>query len=273
VGSHRILAALQPAHNVTGRDESTQGTPKASQQKIDSKDSPYVAILIGLDQYRDTWPKAYRVSTGQLKALKNTLQTTGVFAEKNIRVLQGSHATRTDIEEALLSWGRKRLGKDSVLIFHFSGQALKHPTTGEVYLVPFEGSPAASSKRLISLRTLQRVLGKLDNRVTLLILDTPVTPLLRRAGTIGSNGTIPIKWTSGLPLSQQSGATIIQVRQYDRRREEGPANLLSGLFGRADNNGNGIITLEEFLDDIKARAEVTSVPSKNSPEAFIPLAK
>jgi len=273
VGSHRILAALQSATPTTGQRNSTQFTSKAPQQKIDPSGNTYVAILIGLDQYREKWKKAYKIPKGQLQALKNTLQTTGVFSEKNIQVLRGSHATRTDIEEALLSWGRQRLGKDSVLIFHFSGQALSHPTTGEVYLVPFEGSPTASAKRLISLRTLQRVLGKMGNRLTLLILDTPATPLLRQVGTIGTNGSIPIKWTSGLALSPQGGTKVIQVRQKFRRTNEGPAELLAGLLGRADANGNGTITVEEFLEDVKPRAEITSAPPRESPEALIPLAQ
>jgi len=273
VGSHRILAALQSATPTTGQRNSTQFTSKAPQQKINPSGNTYVAILIGLDQYRDKWKKVYRIPKGQLQALKDTLQTTGVFSEKNIQVLRGSHATRTDIEEALLSWGRQRLGKDSVLIFYFSGQALSHPTTGEVYLVPFEGSPTASAKRLISLRTLQRVLAKMGNRLTLLILDTPATPLLRQTGSIGANGSIPIKWTSGLALSPQGGTKVIQVRQKFRQRNEGPAELLAGLLGRADANGNGTITVEEFLEDLKPRAEITSAPPRESPEALIPLAQ
>ncbi len=273
IGSHRILAALQSATPTTGQDTSAQFTSQPPQQKIDPSGNTYVAVLIGLDQYRDKWKKAYRIPKGQLQALKDTLQTTGVFSEKNIRVLRGSHATKTDIEEALLFWGRQRLGKDSILIFHFSGQALSHPTTGEVYLVPFEGSPTASAKRLISLRTLQRVLAKMGNRLTLLILDTPATPLLRQIGPIGANGSIPIKWTSGLALSPQKGTKVIQVRQKYRRRNEGPAELLAGLLGRADANGNGTITVEEFLEDVKPRAAITSAPPRKSPEALIPLAQ
>ncbi|MDT7043409.1 caspase family protein [Candidatus Nitronereus thalassa] len=270
VGSHRIVTALQSANPSGGQVPPVQGAttpaPKSSSNK-------YVALLIGLDQYREKWPKAYKVQKRQLQGLKDTLRTTGLFSDDNIRVLQGSHATRTDIEEALLSWGRQRLGKDSVLIFHFSGQALSHPTTGEVYLVPFEGSPTASAKRLISLRTLQRVLGKMENRLTLLILDTPVTSLLRQAGSVGPNGSIPIKWASGLPLSSQEGTKVIQIRHNPRGRNDGPAEILAGLLGRADANGNGTITLAEFLDDVKSKSEITSPPPKQSPEALIPLAQ
>ena len=272
VGSHRILAPLQSGTPTTGQGPSSQRASKPSQQKTKVSGNRDVAILIGLDHYRDKWPKAYKIQKGQLQAMENTLRTTGVFSNDHIRVLQGSHATKTDIEEALLSWGRQRLGKDSVLIVHFSGQALNHPTTGEVYLVPFEGSPTASAKRLISLRTLQRVLGKMDHQLTLLILDTQPTPIRRQSGTMSSNGSAAIKWTSGIPISSQEGTKVIQIRQT-RHRGEGPAELLAGLLGRADANGNGTITVGEFLDDVKSKAEITPIPSKNSPEASIPLAQ
>ncbi len=272
VGSHRILAALQSGTPTTGQGSSSQLASKPSQQKPTVSGNKNVAVLIGLDQYRDKWPRAYTIKKGQLQAMRDTLRTTGVFSDDNIRVLQGSHATKADIEEALLSWARRRLGKDSVLIVYFSGQALNHPTTGEVYLVPFEGSPKASAKRLISLRTLQRVLAKMDHQLTLLILNTQATPILRQGGTISSNGSAAIKWASGIPISSQEGTKVIQIRQT-RQRSEGPAELLAGLLGRADANGNGTITVGEFLEDVKPRAEITPIPSNNSPEASIPLAQ
>lgn len=271
VGSHRILAALQSPTPTGKQDASRQLFSSPQQQKIGHFRNKYVAILIGMDRYRDTWRQAYRVRTGQMKVLKDTLQTTGLFSETNIRMLRGVQATKTDIEEVLLSWGRQRLEKDSILIFHFSGQAVSHPATGEVYLVPFEGSPKASLKRLISLRTLQRVLRKLENRLTLLILDTPVTSLLRQSGAISTNGSIPTRWTSGLPLLQKQGTKVIQIRKKSLKSNDGPAELLAGLLGQADANRNGTITLGEFLHDVHSISEITAAPSKHSSEALLPL--
>ena len=271
VGSHRILAALQSPTPTGKQGASRQLFSSSQQQKIGHFRNKYVAILIGMDRYRDTWRKAYRVRTGQMKVLKDTLQTTGLFSETNIRMLRGVQATKTDIEEVLLSWGRQRLGKDSILIFHFSGQALNHPATGEVYLVPFEGSPKASVKKLISLRTLQRVLGKLENRLTLLVLDTPVKPLFRQSRSTGTNGAISIKWTSGLSLSKKQSARVIQIRKTSPHKTDGPAKLLAGLLGQADRNGNGTVTLDEFLHDVNSISEITSTPIKNSFDSSLPL--
>ena len=59
--------------------------------------------------------------------------------------------------------------------------ALVDPKTGEAYLSPYEGSISGSRKRLISLRSLHRVLQKLSVKLTCLFLDTPVVQLLGTA--------------------------------------------------------------------------------------------
>ena len=145
---------------------------------------------------------------------------------------------------------------------HCSGQVLSHPTTGEVYLVLFEKSHTASPKRLLPLH---RVLGKLENRLTILILDTPI---IRRPY---QDGTISIKWTNGLPLSPQEGTNIIQVRHKKRQNNAVPAKLLAWFSGKADANGNETTTVEEFLEDLEPLAEITSSLPKNSPTLLIPL--
>lgn len=273
IGSHRILATLQPGsgHSTpradVGKMAPVPGLKKAG--KTGGK-TDYLAVLVGMDQYHDTWPGAYRTRRGQVAALTQTLQTTGLFTNQTIRILEGSRATRTDIEETLLTWGQRRLGQDGVLIFYFSGQALNHPKTGDVYLVPFEGSPNATAARLISLRSLQRVLAKLDNRLTLLILDAPVTPLDVTGGS-GFDEAVPTQWA--IPQSDHEGTPVIQIRKIRRRETGDRADVLAGLFGRADADNNGTITVGEFLNDVSAVAEITPMLPATAPEASIPLSQ
>jgi len=273
IGSHRIIAALRPSRATGQQDASTRTFSSPDPENSYPSKNKYVAILIGMDRYRDNWRQSYQVQTNQIESLKNTLETTGLFSNNNIRILRGSRATRSNIEKALLSWGRQRLEKDSLLIFHFSGQALSHPTTGEIYLVPFKGTPHASAKRLISLRTLQRVLGKLGNRVTLLVLDTPVTPLHLQSKSFDTQRSTQIRWTGGLAHSQKRRTKVIQIRKHSPRNNHGPAEIFAGLLGQADANGNGTITLGEFLQNLHPISEITSVLSKNSSEFTIPLAQ
>lgn len=273
IGSHRILATLQPGsgHSTpradVGRIPPVPGLKKAGTA---GEKTNYLAVLIGMDQYRDTWPGAYRTRRGQVAALTQTLQTTGTFTDQTIRILEGPRATRTNIEQTLLTWSQRRLGQDGVLIFYFSGQALNHPETGEVYLVPFEGSPNAPAARLISLRALQGILAKLDNRLTLLILDAPVTPVRVTGGT-GFDKAVPTQWA--IPPSDHDGPHVIQIRKIRRRATADRSDVLAGLFGRADADDNGTTTVGEFLNDVSAMAEITPMLPADAPEAGIPLSQ
>ena len=274
VGSHRILATIRSGRRRStpradvGRATAVPGTNKRKA----GEDISYLAVLVGMDRYRDTWPGAYRTRRGQMAALTQTLQTTGLFTGQTIRILEGSRATRTDIEKTLITWSRRRLRQDGVLVFYFSGQALNHPKTGEVYLVPFEGSPNATAARLIPLRSLQRVLAKLGNRLTLLILDASVTPL-RVPGGIGLGEAAPTQWTKGLPRPGHNGTQVVQIRKIRRRETGDRSDVLAGLFGRADADGNGTVTVGEFLNDVSAMAEITPRLPATAPEARIPLSQ
>lgn len=273
IGSHRILATLQPGSgHPTPRADGGRIPPVPELKKAGTarEKTDYLAVLVGMDQYRNTWPGAYRTRRGQVAALTQTLQTTGLFTDQTIRILEGSRATRTDIEKTLLTWSRRRLGQDGVLIFYFSGQALNHPETGEVYLVPFEGSPNATAARLLSLRSLQRILATLDNRLTLLLLDAPVTPLHVTDGA-GFDKAVPTQWA--IPQSNHDGTHVIQVRKIHRRETGDRADVLAGLFGRADADDNGTITVGEFLNDVSAMAEIAPMLPATAPEARIPLSQ
>ena len=268
IGSHRIVAPLQPGTAALGAQAGiSKPQPPITKPTPPAADA-YVAMLVGMDAYQDTWPQAYRIPEDHLTALRDTLQTTGLFPEQNIRVLQGSHAAKADIEQTLLTWVRQRVGKESVLVVYFSGQAVKDQTNGEVYLVPYEGSPEATTKQLISLRTLQRLLGKLHNRLTLFILDTPI------ASQGGQNASVDgssVRWTSG--LSEQDETPVIQLRKRHGQENGKPADVLAGLSGSADGNQNGTITVGEFLENASESSEITLLLPDSSPLLALPLTR
>ena len=257
-GSHKILAALGPGTPVAPSPIASP-TPPIPQERPRPALNPsqYYAIIVGIDQYRDPWPQAHQIPRRHLEGLLGTLRTTGTFSNDHIRVLHGSHATRADIEEALLSWAKTQLTPNSVLLFYFAGHAVADPDDGEVFLVPYEGSLKASKKRLISLRSLQRVLGKLNIKLSILILDTPVMQYLDTGNLVGLNGAAPANWHGTLSGSlNQESSRVIQAKTTLKATNLDPAQLLSGLLGRADRNHDGRITVEEFLQDLQNFAEI-----------------
>lgn len=264
IGSHRIVAPLQPGTRGSGAQSS-----RSKMREKPRDDNAYVAMLVGLDAYQDPWPEAYRTPEGLLMTLRETLRSTGLFPNRNIRVLQGNNAAKADIAKTLLTWVRQRIGKESVLVVYFSGQAVQDQGNGEVYLVPYEGSPEASTKRLISLRTLQRLLGKLQNRLTLLILDAPIA---KQAGPNASaDESSRVRWISG--LSRDDKTPVIQLRRRPGQEMGNPANILAGLSGNADGNKNGTITVGEFLESASESIRITRLLPDSSPLLALPLAR
>ena len=269
VGSHRILVPLRagsPAPQATDTPAAAHAPPVIKETRAPGE--AYVAVLIGMDAYRDDWPNAYHIPTGRMKTVRERLQAVGTFTEPNMRILEGRHAAKSDIEEALFTWGRQRIGAESVLLVYFSGQAVKNPATGEVYLVPHEGSPDASANRLISLRTLQRALGTFDNRLTLLLLDAPLIPLSNPARGPVANESRPVRWDGGLP---QDHASLVQIRHVPEPGNSDPAGVFAGLVGGADDKH--AITVGEFLEVAARASEVTHMLPTSSPMLNIPLAR
>ena len=275
-GSHKILAAIGPGiQTAQATTPQTTNQPKVRKSKRAGLDhSRYYALIVGVDRYRDPWPNAHQIPRKDLKGLLDTLRTTGTFPKKHIRVLYGSHATRADVEETLLSWAKNHMGPDSVFLFYFAGHAAADPENGDVYLIPYEGSLKASKKRLISLRSLQRVLGKLKIRLSLLLLDTPVVQSLTSGKRVGMNGSPPANWKGNLSSgSKTQGTRVIQIKTNLDKSNPDPSKLLSGLLGRADRNGDGRITVEEFLLDLQHEADIIPPSAKNIREKNIILAQ
>ncbi|GJL50411.1 MAG: hypothetical protein NPIRA01_16380 [Nitrospirales bacterium] len=280
-GAHTILAAIQPG--TSSFQQTPQKSMLPSPEDGNSKNPPETtpeeisnyALVVGLNEYRDPWPQANQVSAQQIQRLAGVLGETGSFTEDRIKVLNGSHATRTDIEETLFTWAKHQLTSDTIFFFYFAGHALVDPEKGEVYLVPYEGSLTASKKHLISLRSLQRVLGKLKVKLSLLFLDTPVAQYLDDTGTaVGLNGATPPNWRASISSMDSSRPLIIQIRRLaEEKIKQEPTRLLAGLRGKADHNQDGTVTLGEFLKNLESIAEVIYTESQALPHLNTPLAQ
>src|SRR5262245_15493917 len=132
------------------------------------------AVIVGLSQYRAPWP-------GWQNGLSfDTKETVSVFVdsldvpEGHTLLLQDELATQTDVEAALTLWLPKRVTRDSMVFFYFAGHVLANARTGEIFLMPYDSTLQSSQSRLLSLRLLQSHLLKLETRLVVAIIETPV---------------------------------------------------------------------------------------------------
>ena len=251
-----LVAAMVPR----GGPPSSASSPAARQAPTTSgrgSDPDRYAVIVGLSLYRSPWP-------GWRDGLAfDPKQTVSMFAgsldvpEGQTLLLQDELAAQADIEEALTLWLPKRVAKGSLVFFYFAGQTVADPTNGEVFLIPYDATPASSPFRLISIRFLQSRLQKLGARLAIAIIDSPITA--RPPSKNGKIKSVAPNWIADLDGSSGLKArTVMQVsRMQGTSRSQ--TSLLAGLTGPADLDHDGVVTVGEWLRWLRGTA-VTAPP-------------
>ncbi len=227
------------------------------------------AVIVGLGQYRTPW-------LGWRDGLSfDTKETISRFAESlqvpeaHTLLLQDELVTQANVEEALALWLTKRVTKDSLVFFYFTGHARANSTTGEIFLMPYDTTPQSSLTRLISLRVLQKRLLNLGARLVVAIIDAPVA-------MDAKNSTIrhaAPNWIGDLDGSAKVGTgTIIQVSSR-RPLSQAHQSLLSGLTGKADLDKDGTVTVGEWLRSLLSIAVTAPTLPPDLSIQSIPLSR
>lgn len=210
------------------------------------------AIVVNVGLYRSPWAGWREGLSLETKDTAPTLARTFNVPDNQTLLLQDELASQADIEEALASWLPKRTGKESIVFFYFSGQTLADAKTGEVYLIPYDGTPASSRTRLISLRWLQSRLQKLGAKLALAVIDTPISTGAESKD--GKTRSVAPNWTADLGGSSgPSTPTVIQITRTPGAPSQ-PQGLLSGLSGEADLDHDSVITVGEWLRSLRGNA-------------------
>lgn len=276
IAASPVLPAADSAATVPARIATAPATVMPAAQPTPTVTAPgqdpnRYAIVVNVGLYRSPWA-GWR--DGLLFESKETVPALGRslnVPDQQTLLLQDELASQADIEEALASWLPKRIGKDSVVFFYFGGQGLADAKTGEVYLIPYDGTPASSRTRLISLRWLQSRLQKLGAKLALAIIDSPVStgvePKDGKTRSVAPNWTADLGGTSG-----PSTPAVIQITRAPGAPIQ-PQGLLSGLGGEADLDHDSVITVGEWLRSLRGNAATVPTLPPTVAVQSIPLVR
>lgn len=127
-----------------------------------------VAVVVGIEKYRSLPSSDY--SRQDAEKVTDYLVALG-YPRRNIELLTDERATRTDLEKALEVWLPSRLKDGGKVLIYYSGHGSPNPTTGEGYLVPYDGDPKYLAVSGYSLKRLYEKLGTLHARQVVVVLD------------------------------------------------------------------------------------------------------
>jgi uncharacterized caspase-like protein/peptidoglycan/xylan/chitin deacetylase (PgdA/CDA1 family) len=205
------------------------------------------AVVIGINDY-SKWPKLqYAVSDAD--ALRQTLVERFGFASERIITLEDAGATRS----AILSAFHDKLGKnqlqknDRVLVFFAGHGATRKLNSGrEVgYIIPVDADPNELASDAIPMTEIQNIAESLVAKHVLFVMDACYSGLGLARG--GSGGFMREN-------AKRLGRQMLTAGGADQMvADGGPSGhsiftwtVLQGLDGKADLNGDGLITATEL---------------------------
>ena len=223
---------------------------------------PHTYLLsIGIGSYRDQQLLPRKFASLDAEMVANYFQALGGVPSANVRLLQDWNALRQDIDDALLNWLPPHMNKDAVVIVYFAGQAMT-TSTGEILLVPYEGSPTATS-RLYPLKDLEAALARLKARQTILLFDGAVS----RLHSDPKIKHLPPRWDSaGSSTIHLISSDNLSKGIEDDKHRHGLMTyyLLRALRGEGDVNRDGSVTLAEAAGYVSQKVTWASKSQFNS---------
>ena len=210
------------------------------------------AAVIGVDAYQ-TWPKL-SYATNDAQAVRDLLIKKYNFKPEHTFLLLDKDATRQNI----LSLLGDKLGnpdlvkrEDRVFVFFAGHGATRHLASGRDlgYIIPVDADLTNYEGQAISMTNFQDIAEAIPAKHVLFVMDSCYSglALTRGGGTLGMGNYL-------LEISRRTARQMFTAGGIDQQvADNGPNGhsvftwtLLQALDGRADLNGDGVVTATEL---------------------------
>ncbi len=175
-----------------------------------------------------------------------------LFREIHLTTLLNEQATCTEVKKQL-HYGLRRAGKDDTIVLFLSGHGSDDPTTpGEYFFLPYDADPQFLEATAVNL-TQMKFMQRLDSRRIVFIADTCHSGGFSTGGRKGAEPSLNHLMRR---FKESEGRVILSSARPDEYSLENQNlgngvftyYLLEGLKGKADLNGDGVVTLKEAYD-------------------------
>jgi hypothetical protein len=209
-----------------------------------------VAVLIGIEKYQNTPPSDYSYADAVL--VKAYLVALGM-KERNVELLTNEKATQSGIRKTLETWLPNRVKKISRVFIYFSGHGAPEPSSGDAYLVPYDGDPNYLPDTGYPLKRLYEVMGRLQVAEVVVAIDSCFSGAGGRS--ILAKGARPLVMTTQSIAIPQNMAVITaaQGTQISTSNTETGHGIFTYYFLKALKEGKK--TIAEIYEYIKPQVE------------------
>ena len=218
-----------------------------SQQVMGDND---LAVIIGIEGYQSLPKSDYSYDDARLMA--DYIKALG-FKSRNIELLTDEKATKSSIEKSLEAWLKNKIKPDSRVFVYYSGHGAPDPSTGEAYLVPYDGDPNYLEVTGYSLKRLYDNLGKLQVAEVTVVLDSCFSGAGGRSVLAKGARPLVMMTTSTVLPSNMAVLSATQGTQISTSSTEKGHGVFTYYFLKALKEGKK--TIAEIYEYIKPLVE------------------
>jgi tetratricopeptide (TPR) repeat protein len=211
------------------------------------------AVVAGIGQYRDKRLPGVPYAVADARSIADALVESAGLAKADVLLLTDAEATQDKLLRAVREWLPRRVSPNALVYVYYAGLGTVVPSSGEAALTPWDGNPE-QAERLITVRALYDALSAAQVRLTLVLLDTCFAAGGSRCPSLRPNQA---RTGVGLPLDlvPDNGVIAFVASGGKEASLEFPRvkhglfthYLLNGLYGEADRDENGRLTLSELV--------------------------
>ena len=229
------------------------------------------AVIVGISEYKhQPWNLNYAHRDAEELYKLLLTENGGNFKQDNIKLLTNREATKRNIEIALHDFLEKPDKNDLVMLYFACHGAPnpKRPNSNNLYLLTYDTEPAKIAATGLRMREIDDVL-----RDTLIADKVIIFADTCHSGGIGGNirnrsisdrSEFVNRYLSSLDAAKPGVAllTSAEAREVSREGKEWGGGhgvftyfILEGIQGKADTNRDGIVTVGELFEYVRANVK------------------
>ena len=214
---------------------------------MDEKD---LAVVIGIEKYQSLPKSDY--SKNDAGIVKDYIKALG-FQERNIEFITDEKATKSGIAKSIEAWLPNRAKKDSRVFIYYSGHGAPNPSTGEAFIVPYDGDPNYLEDTGYPLKRLYDKLGKLQVAEVIVLLDSCFSGAGGRSVLAKGARPLVMMAATGSLSSNMAVMTATQGNQISTSSPDKGHGVFTYYFLKAIKEGKK--NLAEIYETIKPQVE------------------
>ncbi|MEN6623529.1 MAG: S41 family peptidase [Smithella sp.] len=204
-----------------------------------------LAVIIGVEKYQDLPAAEYSSKDAYL--VKDFFISLGL-KERNIELLLNERATLSSIKKTLETWLPNHARKNSRVVIYYSGHGAPDASSGDAYLVPYDGDPNYLSDTGYPLKRLYEKMGRLHVKEVIVVLDSCFSGSGGRS--VLAKGARPLVMMTATPIISNNMVVLSAAEgsQISASSPEKGHGLFTYYFLKALNEGRkNILDVYEYI--------------------------